>query len=44
VILAKGGAFRESLVALDSVLQNGNGVGKREVTLYGPHRVYELPK
>jgi hypothetical protein len=44
VILAKTEAFRESLVALDSMLQNVNGIERREVTLHGLHSVYEILK
>jgi len=43
VTLAKTEAFR-SLVALDRMLQNGNGIERREVTLHGLHSVYKILK
>jgi hypothetical protein len=44
VILAKMEAFRKSLEALHSMLQNGNGIKWQEVTLHGPHIVYKILK
>jgi len=43
-VLAKMEAFRESLAALHSMLQNGNGIERQEVTLHGLHIVYKILK